>query len=217
MRKVEYFCLSIIIFLSVITRLYRIDNPVADWHSWRQADTAAVTRNFVKEGINLLYPRYDDLSNIASGRDNPQGWRFVEFPLYNAAAAVSYNIFPNFSIEKWGRLVSVGLAVLSLIFIYFLTRKYLGAVAALFSAGIFALLPYNIFYGRVILPEPALVCFSTGMLWFFSVLITERKKWGMLFLLFGAGAMLIKPVAAFLFLPMVYLIFREIREIGEIR
>ena len=52
--KNEYFVLSILLIFGFIVRLYRIDNPVADWHSWRQADTSAVSRNYVKDGINIF-------------------------------------------------------------------------------------------------------------------------------------------------------------------
>ena len=40
----------------VAVRLYKITSPIGDWHSWRQADTSAVTRNFVKYGSDLLHP-----------------------------------------------------------------------------------------------------------------------------------------------------------------
>ena len=60
----EYIILTIIIIIAFVARLYRINNPIADWHSWRQADTSAVTRRYVSEGVNLLYPKYDDLSSI---------------------------------------------------------------------------------------------------------------------------------------------------------
>ena len=36
----------IILLLGFGVRLYKITSPIADWHSWRQADTASVTRNF---------------------------------------------------------------------------------------------------------------------------------------------------------------------------
>jgi len=39
----EYLLLSIILILGFTVRLYKIGNPIADWHSWRQADTASVT------------------------------------------------------------------------------------------------------------------------------------------------------------------------------
>ena len=71
--------LLLILVLGFVVRLYKIDNPVADWHSWRQADTAAVTRNFVWEGINLFYPKFDDLSSIPSGKPNPKGFWSEDF------------------------------------------------------------------------------------------------------------------------------------------
>ena len=58
----------IILLLGFGVRLYKITSPIADWHSWRQADTASVTRNFVKYGVDMLYPRYDDFSDV-SGKD----------------------------------------------------------------------------------------------------------------------------------------------------
>ncbi len=75
--------LLLIVILAFSVRLYCIDFPLADWHSWRQADTSAVSRNFVKSGFDILHPQFDDLSNVPSGKENPQGYRFVEFPFYN--------------------------------------------------------------------------------------------------------------------------------------
>ena len=69
-------------------RLYRLHYPLLDWHSWRQADTASVTREYVKaKRVDLLQPRYHDLSNIPSGRPNPEGYRMVEFPIINGIIA----------------------------------------------------------------------------------------------------------------------------------
>ena len=81
--KNEYFLISLILFLGFVVRLYKIDNPIADWHSWRQADTAAVSRNFINNGINMFLPTYDDVSSIQSGKDNPNGIRMVEFPVFS--------------------------------------------------------------------------------------------------------------------------------------
>jgi hypothetical protein len=74
--------LSLIFLLGFIVRLYRINAPLADWHSWRQTDTAAVTYRFKEEGVNLLQPQYFDISNIQSGEFNPKGYRMVEFPIF---------------------------------------------------------------------------------------------------------------------------------------
>ena len=81
--KSEYFLLTIMLLVGLLVRLYKIDNPVADWHSWRQADTAAVSRNYINDGINMFYPTYDDVSSIQSGKDNPTGIRMVASPLFD--------------------------------------------------------------------------------------------------------------------------------------
>src|ERR1051326_9616750 len=93
-KKSELFILFLILVGGFIVRLYRFNGPVADWHSWRQADTSAVSRNVVNEGFNLLYPKFDDLSNVPSGiYDNPNGYRFVEFPMYNVFQAGLFVLF----------------------------------------------------------------------------------------------------------------------------
>jgi hypothetical protein len=50
-----YFILSI----ALIVRLYHINFPVGGFAAWRQADTAAMARNFYTNGFHLLYPEID--------------------------------------------------------------------------------------------------------------------------------------------------------------
>lgn len=202
--------LIILLIIAFVLRIYKIHQPLADWHSWRQADTSAVTRNFVRYGINALYPRYDDLSSVPSGKPNPEGFRFVEFPLYNIFAVVVDKLFPGYTVEFSGRLTSVFASLVSLIFLYFLTKKYLGFRTGLFTAFFFAVLPYNIFWSRTILPEPTLVCLNLGMLYFFDkwLEIQKFRHW-LLSLLFGIGALLVKFTTVFFAFPIVYLIWKK--------
>src|SRR5437868_3970875 len=103
MKRLEWMLLILILLGGFTVRLYRFNGPIADWHAWRQADTSAVSRNFVNEGFNLLYPKFDDLSNVPSGiSENPQGYRFVEFPIYNFFQAGLFVTFDHFTIEEWG-------------------------------------------------------------------------------------------------------------------
>ena len=46
MDKLKIALVFLILLVGLLLRLYRFDNPIADWHSWRQADTSAVSRNF---------------------------------------------------------------------------------------------------------------------------------------------------------------------------
>src|SRR3990167_6559111 len=125
MKRITWL-LVLIFVLGFVVRLYRFDNPVADWHAFRQSDTNAVSTIFAREGINLLYPRYFDISNIQSGKDNPQGYRFVEFPIYNAVQAGLFNVFGSpvgLRLEQWGRLISILSTLGGVFFVYSLTKK----------------------------------------------------------------------------------------------
>lgn len=203
--------LALVLILGFALRLYKIDNPVADWHSWRQADTAAVVRNFVNEGIDFLHPKVDDLSSIASGKPNPQGYRFVEFPIYNVISAFWVKMLPGvFTVEIASRFVSIFCSLSSCAFLFLITKKYLGVKTGLLAAFFFSVLPYNIYYGRVILPEPMMVAASLGMVYFFDRWLEERKLlFCYLAILFAAVGLLLKPIVGFLALPMAYFVFKN--------
>jgi len=212
----------IYIFLFVIifsTRLYKFDNPVADWHSWRQADTAAVARVFEDNGMDIFHPRYYDLSNIQSGKDNPEGFRMVEMPLYQMLGVGLHKIIPYFTIEQALRLVSIFSSFFSAVLIFeigFLTQSiWIGFM----SAFIFSVLPFSVYYGRTILPENTAVCCALFGLYLLLLLAENDSKSGVklrsVFIL-GAGissslALLIKPTAAFILLPGIFTYFIKTR------
>lgn len=204
--KKVYSLLFLILSLGLILRLYKINNPIADWHSWRQADTASVTRIYLEEGIDLLRPRYHDISNIASGYDNPKGWRFVEFPIYNALHALLYKAYPQFPLEKWGRITSALISLASAIFVFLLGKRFLGNVQGLLSTFFFVALPFNMYFSRAILPEPLAVFFTVAALWIFVHWIDHKKlQWAIVSGALFSLALLIKPYAGFYMIPMLYL------------
>ncbi|MFC1711446.1 ArnT family glycosyltransferase [Patescibacteria group bacterium] len=212
MRKnkiLELIFILIVFSLAFFLRTYRIDNPVADWHSWRQADTAAVARNFSKEGINLLYPKaHNFFKQNPNDLDNPNRYFLNEFPLYNAVVAVIYNLFGIN--EVYARLVSVFFSSLTAVFLYLLVKKYSSKLVAGLSAVFFAVLPYNIFYGRVIMPDPTFIFFSVLSLYFVTLWL-EKEKWSLAIIsaLSLGLAMLVKPYAIFLGIPIAYLVLRK--------
>lgn len=216
MKKIEFFLLIFILSLTILVRLYRFNSPIADWHSWRQADTSAVSRNFIEQGFNILHPRFDDLSNVASGFDNPEGYRFVEFPLYNIFQAGFYSFFDFFTLEEWGRIITILASVISTLFIYLLVRKYQSARAGLLSAFFYALLPYNMYYGRVLLPDPSMAAATLGGIYFFDQWVENSLKLKIksskffLAFIFTASAFLLKPYALFFVLPMIVIAYNKL-------
>ncbi len=220
-NKIELGLLIAIVLVGFCLRLYRVNSPLADWHSWRQADTASVTREYVKHGIDLLHPQFHDLSSIPNGLDNPQGWRMVEFPVINALTAAAYEVtspFTHIDLALFMRLVSVKFSLGSILLLYLLSKtlveksKLPGAFTylPLVSAAILALLPFNLFYSQAILPEVPLVFFTLLASWLLvRYIYTEDKILLVLGVISAALALLLKPVALFFWLPLLLIALKR--------
>lgn len=193
--------------------MYKLEWPLGDWHSWRQADTASVARSFYQEGFNPLMPKYDDMNAYSEEQIyNPKRHRFVEFPIYNSLIYFAYVLNGGVD-ERYARLISILFSLGSTIFVFLLAKKYFNTGSGLFSAFVFSVLPFNVFFSRVILPEPTLIFFGLGALYFTDRWIWENK-WSLFVvsLLFASSALLVKPMAIFFLLPLVYSVLKK--EIG---
>jgi hypothetical protein len=201
--------------VALVGRLYKIDNPVADWHSWRQADTASVTRNYAEKGLNLLVPTFQDLSNFSTGlADNPNGYRMVEVPFYNALHLGVYRLVPGIGLDMAGRLTSVILSLVSIVLLYLIVNKLSGFFVAVLTSIFMAVLPFNIYYSRVILPEPLMIATLLASYWFLirvSETVGFKKRFFLLLSsLFLSVAVLVKPFALFFALPHLAILFRSL-------
>jgi len=209
-KNIEYLFLSLILILGFVVRLYKINSPLADWHSWRQADTASVTRTYLQRGLNILYPKYHDISSIQTGYFNPQGYRFVELPIYNVIHLFLYKAHPKLTLEVWGRLLSVFSALVSSFFLFLIGRKFTGKWGGLLAAFFFCVIPYNIYFTRVILPEPLGQTFALISLWLIIKYIDTEKDSLLYFSgFFLALSLLIKPFTYFYVFPAIYLISKK--------
>lgn len=200
-------------------RLYRFDGPVADWHSFRQGDTNAVSQIYARDGVDLLHPRYFDISNVQSGFDNPNGYRMVEFPIYNAVQASIFGIVGYFglTLEEVGRLISILATLGGALFVYLLVRKYAKENAGFFAAFFYLFLPFSIFYGRTVLADPSMAASILAGIYFFDTWLESSKKKQLsvlsfqfiLAVFFTALAFLLKPYALFFTLPMVWIVWNK--------
>ncbi|MFA5828094.1 MAG: glycosyltransferase family 39 protein [Candidatus Shapirobacteria bacterium] len=196
--------------LGTFVRLYKITNPVADWHSHRQADTASVTHNFLENGINFFVPIYHDLSNVQSGIDNPKGYRMVEAPIYNIASIFVHRIIQifdkNITIDRSSRLTSVLFSEISALLIFFICQKYTGNFfASILSMAVFLFLPFNIYYSRSILPENTAITLMLLSIWTFDKSIILSG-------FFISLSILCKPFTALISFPtLLYLSYQKYR------
>jgi len=214
MKKIDFFILTIILSIALSFRLYKINTPLADLHSWRQADTAAVARNFMRNGFDLLHPKYDDLSSNQSGKENPLGLRFVEFPIYNASVALIYKYFPLLSLEATGRLTTAFFSLIIIGIIYYLTLKESNRIAAIISSSVYAIFPFFVFFSRVVLPETTALAFAFLSI-FFLYLYSHQKKsiFSIICFIFSvisfALGLLVKPTVIFYSIALLFLFYRK--------
>ncbi len=236
-RLTETVVLVLLLICGFLVRTWHINFPIADWHSWRQVDTASVSRIYLEEGVNVLAPRYYDISRIQTGMLNPQGLRMVEFPVYNLIHVFLEKNFhlstiPHLTFDKslvkqkqnpfaltnieadsfvvWARLVTITAALVTAFFLYLIGNKTIGRWGGVVAAFFYLFIPYNIYFTRVVLPEPIGVAFLVASLYFFIKFEENDKALpivlsGILFAL----ATLIKPFVFFYSLPIFYLAFSK--------
>ena len=190
-----------LIALQLVLTMYHVTSPFLDYHAWRQADTAAIARNFYHNGFNILYPQID------WGGAGP-GYVETEFQLVPFLAAALYQLFGVH--EYVGRLVAISFSVLSVYLIYKLSHKYFTRNVAIFSALFFIISPLNIYTSRSFQPESAMIFFSLGSLYFFDAWI-DKERWEVfaLAILCTTAAFLVKIPAVLLGVPLLWLAYSK--------
>lgn len=207
-NKRRFFLFFIILIAALGLRIYKINLPLADHHSWRQADTAAVARNYILEGFDFLRPRIDNMAPLhSSSLVNQERLFLVEPPVYNSIVALLYS-FLGINIVV-ARAVNILLFLGSMVLFYLLVKSTAGERTAFLSLLFLALLPYGIFYSRTVLPEILMLFLSIGMVYFFSLwLKSERWFHFLVALAFIALGLTQKIFPFFLSLPLAYLLVK---------
>lgn len=147
-----------ILTLGFAARAATFRSPLFDFHSWRQADTASIARNFVEERFNPLYPQVDWRGGQQDG--------FVEtgLELHAFAVAALSKVF-GFS-PSVGRLLNASLFPLAAFLLFRFVRFRYGDTAALIAAFIYAVgLPLTMFIDRAFMNESLLALLSIACLW----------------------------------------------------
>jgi hypothetical protein len=186
-----------ILLLALIIRLYHIDFPIGGKHGWRQADTAAIAKNYYLNGFNLFYPQVDWQGNLP-------GYIESEFQIYPYLVALLYSVF---GLHDWiGRALSLFFFLLTIYGLYLLVRKVRDENSALWTAFVYAVLPANIFFSSVFMPEPLMLMSIVYGLYFFVNWIENEKETDFyLSAFFISISILVKIVTLYIGLPLLYL------------
>jgi hypothetical protein len=172
-------CLLAIVTFGFIARAATTGAPILDHHSWRQADTAMIARNFAESRLNPLYPQVDHRGAL------PVGYVATGFELQALLVALISKV-TGFS-PQVGRLLSVLWYVGSALLVFALTRSRYGDAAGLSAAFIYSFgFPLVLFVERAFLNEALLLFLS------FAVLVAVERRThagGRSWLLLAAAAM----------------------------
>jgi len=186
-----------LLVLAALARLYRIGSPLIGVHSWRQADTAAMARNYFESGYHLFFPQVD------WGGAGP-GFVESEFPIVPFLVALLYRIL---GMHEWiGRAVAALCSLIAGYALFHLVRKTSGERIALWTAAFYLFLPLSLFYSRAFMPDSAMMAASIlAVVWFFEWTQTGKPGYWVGSAIAFALACLLKLPCLYLGLPILYM------------
>ncbi|MDQ3556899.1 MAG: glycosyltransferase family 39 protein [Gemmatimonadota bacterium] len=159
--------LGAVLLVAASLRLYKIDQPLVDAFSWRQASTAMMADNFHQTRRNIFFPEVD----WTGPGPNYQGREF------QTVSYLSALLYPVLGVHDWiGRAVAVLFGLLGIVALFLLTRRVSGERHALLAAAVMAVLPGSIFVERSFLPDPAMVALVTTSLWLWVTFLQEERE-----------------------------------------
>ena len=140
--------------VAIAFRLWRIDVPFVDAHSWRQVTNADVARIWTEGPIDFFYP--------AVSWGGPDGRVGLEFPLLHLVMALVWRVTGVSDVA--GRLVPAAFSVMTVWLIYRLGSRLLGVAAGRGAAFLMAVSPSVVYFGRTPLSDTPMLTFSVAAL-----------------------------------------------------
>ena len=194
----------IILALSIILHSYHLAYPAWDYHNWRQSITLMVARDFASRGFHVLHPR---VAWVSHDRPADPSYFSAEFSIMSILTAALYKIFgENNSIP---RLVVISFSLIGIWALYDLLQRRAGLRPAWIAAFIYAVLPFQLFFGRVFMPEiPAQALGLAGLDALDRWTIDRRWRTLLAAAFVTAMALLQKLTMAFVLLPALFLFWR---------
>jgi len=160
-----YYRPLLIVALALTLRLYHVTYPFLDHHSWRQTDTAAIARHFYRDHFEILQP---ELDRFGAGRSVVE----LEFQVTPFLTSLLYVVW---GVRDWvGRIVPILFSLGSIIYFYRLVTLHFSERVAVFASFVFAILPLNVFFSRVLMPESGALFFATAAVYHFSAYLEKE-------------------------------------------
>ncbi|MEO7191940.1 MAG: hypothetical protein ABI051_12870 [Vicinamibacterales bacterium] len=174
------------LLLGFLVRASTFQSPLFDFHSWRQADTATIARNFARERFDPRYPQIDARGTSTAG--------YVETGLELEAWVVAALSRVTGFTPVLGRLVSTLSFPAAGLLLFLFIRDRHGREAALAGVWIYALgLPLTIYVDRAFLNESLLALLTIVTLRAAQQYLSGRRNALIVLLLATTLLGLVKP------------------------
>ncbi len=137
-------------------RFWKINQPLSDMYSWRQASTAMMAQNFYLYDFNPFFP--------AVSWVGPQpGYQGREFQTTTLLAASIYHVTGE---ADWvGRGIGALAGVWGVWALFLVVRRVWNEQCAIAAAAVMAIMPVAAFTDRSFLPDPMMVSLTTTGVW----------------------------------------------------
>lgn len=167
-RQLARMLLGFVLLFGFCARAATYKSPLLDHHAWRQADTASISRNFVRERFNIFYPQVDERGGQQVGYVET-GLELFAFLVALVAKLVGFH-------TEIGRLLSAFLFVCSDLMVWtFVKRRYgprsAGVAVFLYAFGFPLLLAIE----RSFMNESLLICMSIACLVLAQRYLIDRR------------------------------------------
>jgi hypothetical protein len=161
--------LSFVVLFGFFARAATFKSPLLDHHAWRQADTASISINFLRERFNILYPQVDQRGAHVTG--------YVETGLELFAFAVAAIAKVAGFHTAIGRLLNALLFPCSALLVWTFVKKRDGPRAALVAGFLYAFgFPLAMYIDRAFMNEALLICLSLVCLVSAQAYVAQGKK-----------------------------------------
>ncbi len=154
----------IILLVAVWLRCWGLASPLYDLNYWRQTETAAIAQNYYQDKLPFLSPEID--------WTGPGGKAEMEFPLFPYLVSLLYQAFGFW--DGFGRIMSILCSLGVIISLWMIARKLFDGWTAVFAAGVFAVSPLAVFFGRTFQPDMMMLAASAGSV---ACLFYWNGKW----------------------------------------
>ncbi len=189
--------IALILAVALAVRLYAINRPYISVHWIKQLQIAPIAHNFYTGRTNILWPMND------YSADTPP-YIEIEFQLVTWLTAQLWKIFGE---REWcGRAVAIFFSLSGCALLFALMRRTMGYRAAAYGLLFYAFAPSSIYFGRVLMSEPAMLALSIAFIYFLYDFLDRPADWKYLAAFASAAlAFLVKLPTLYMAIPALFL------------